>query len=1656
MVTSVFLFNRLVFDIPWDVILLQQLVRLFVIATELTKLLVDGVLSPLLYDTFETFSKVRRRVYPRSKPPSRRATRLREHHDLFEIFSRIQQRREANIAKSQRFWKAPWRYRSALPAVWVVLSSVMLPKTTVAQMPFLSARRAARSAKPIKLYHTATQRLTRAERFHRFLFRSHIDGTAIQIVENDGWGEIIEDHTIPASELHMSGYGWAYQRHLDQQYARAHALSAKQLQCDEDFAQNATLEGEPCPHEFDPLDFSFDPTDISSTPHESTDTAAFPEVPQDADEPSPHKFAPMDFLTLRRTRLDASFPIDLSQYITMSPRFYHTETPDSSVRPFDPDYVTVLTSELTDDDPDRELFTVILDTGASFAITFDEQDFVGDIIRGEFGTIKTVSDSLQITGVGKVSWTFISDDGTQRQVFVPCHLVPGASQRLLSPQDFCRYHFFSATEDQFGGNTNYMWMNVTSDRARIRCPMHPITNLPVALAKHTKPTSCTCGSCGGCLAAQAHSSIGILDETNQNLTAAQKELLLDHQRLGHLSMEHLQCLYKPTDVQCEFDGCEKEGEPCLQPTHAGVLTCDIPQCLACNAAKAKRRSTGSTHTKKRAERQDIMSAGQLQPGAKVSVDHYESAVRGRLTSTRGRESSNKKYVGGTLFFDHASGLISVHHQVSLSAVDTLRSKRKFEQDASRCGVHIDTYHTDNGVFKSNAWQQQLQADLQDYDFSGVGAHHQNGNAERAIQTVVYRARALMLHAQFHWPDEFDQDLWPFALSYSAWLYNHTPGKTNGLAPMELFCGTKMSCEYLRRARVWGCPTYILDPRLQDGKKIPKWEPRSRRGQFLGFSPDHSTNIGLQRNLNTGAISPQFHVVYDEKFQTVASEQSVDLQETFTHLFKTNRVNELEDTPVEDRPEIHDDWLTADEITARNEARNAKRKQRTAAPAESDDEGYETDGNDSHFDYDINGEANEEAPLGDDNINDPNTDPNEEPAENNPNDQVKPEPEAPVGADQDATLDQGEPEQPNPEPDPLGRGHRKKERNQFLRDDIWILQSGFNSLKQNSKALMSRFAYRMSERTRRPLSRDVSFLMSIDWGQTSSDPIAQRYEQILLAVSDPFTREIYLEVPLALAARANAADTPTLREILNYEDPDEVEAWFESMGDEMNELYEKDTFDEVDRSEAILAGKQVIPSTWAFRRKRNPDLTLKRRKSRFCIRGDLMKSDDLTKDSTYAPVIDWGTLRMLFAMSVQHKLYTTQIDFKNAFVQADLPEPIYVEYPELFRKGNEGKVLKVKKSLYGDRRAPRLWYDHVRTTLVSPKYGFTVSTIDHCLFLKDGMAIALYVDDAIIMCNDKKDADDFLHQLTADNFDFTREASLARYLGIEIESRTDGSLCLKQPGLTDRVIQALGLEDASTKSTPATGPLGRCLDSASYDNAEFNYRSVVGMLMYLSGNARLDIAYAVHQCARFSADPRMPHAVALKRIGRYLKGTRDQGFIIKPDKRCNLDCYVDADFAGLWNYEDLQDPSVARSRTGYFITLGNTPVVWSSKLQTEIALSTMESEYIALSTALRALLPMRELQASISKSLKLPYSSKSNVSSVFEDNQAALTLATTNPPRMTPRSRHICVKYHWFRSHLSKDTIVVVPIDTEHQKANILTKADKTQKFRADRLLTMGW
>ena len=235
----------------------------------------------------------------------------------------------------------------------------------------------------------------------------------------------------------------------------------------------------------------------------------------------------------------------------------------------------------------------------------------------------------------------------------------------------------------------------------------------------------------------------------------------------------------------------------------------------------------------------------------------------------------------------------------------------FERVTKSCGKKIKNYHGDNGVFKSNKFGESLID--QELDLSGVGAHHQNGVAERSsIRTVTEKARSMMQHAFLHWPDEFEVDLWPFVLDHACWLHNHTPKSSHGWAPIEIFCGTQVACKHLQRVRVWGRPGNVLNPTLQDGKKIPKWAPKARRGQFLGFSWNHSSTIGLLRNLQTGSINPQFHVVFDELFTTVHSVDEDD--ETWIELFVSEREyygpdeeEEVADTTVA-FPDVDPEWL----------------------------------------------------------------------------------------------------------------------------------------------------------------------------------------------------------------------------------------------------------------------------------------------------------------------------------------------------------------------------------------------------------------------------------------------------------------------------------------------------------------------------------------------------------------------------------------------------------------------------------------------------------------------------------------------------------------------------------------------------------------------------
>ena len=227
-----------------------------------------------------------------------------------------------------------------------------------------------------------------------------------------------------------------------------------------------------------------------------------------------------------------------------------------------------------------------------------------------------------------------------------------------------------------------------------------------------------------------------------------------------------------------------------------------------------------------------------------------------------------------------------------------------------------------------------------------------------------------------------------------------------------------------------------------------------------------------------------------------------------------------------------------------------------------------------------------------------------------------------------------------------------------------------------------------------------------------------------------------------------------------------------------------------------------------------------------------------------------------------------------------------------------------------------------------------------------------------------------------------------------------------------------------------------------------------MLGYLQGTTRPDLSMATHQCARFNNDPKLSHERAVKRIVRYLLDTRDKGIIFRPDLSRGLECFVDADFAGGWKDCGHDCPESVLSRTGYIITYAGCPITWGSKLQSEIALSTTESEYIAVSTAMREVIPFLGLMEEIAGVFGLLTRKPVFKCTVWEDNDSCIVVAKS--PKFTPRTKHIAIKYHHFRSYVSDGKIVINPIDTSEQLADMLTKPLKVKSFCYLRGKLMGW
>ena len=207
------------------------------------------------------------------------------------------------------------------------------------------------------------------------------------------------------------------------------------------------------------------------------------------------------------------------------------------------------------------------------------------------------------------------------------------------------------------------------------------------------------------------------------------------------------------------------------------------KCAACLCAKAHVRSPENLNPC-RSNACMSLKRGHVNPGDCISADHYISSVPGRLPHTFGREKDS--YTCGSLFVDHASGKIFNFCQYSTNANETIKSAQRLESMARQENIKVKKYHSDNGIFAKTAFKTHCESQQQEFSFSGVGAHHQNGVAERNIKTVAQWACANMLHLALHWPAQANISFWPQAIEYSVWVFNRMPNTESGISPNKIW------------------------------------------------------------------------------------------------------------------------------------------------------------------------------------------------------------------------------------------------------------------------------------------------------------------------------------------------------------------------------------------------------------------------------------------------------------------------------------------------------------------------------------------------------------------------------------------------------------------------------------------------------------------------------------------------------------------------------------------------------------------------------------------------------------------------------------------------------------------------------------------------------
>ncbi|KAJ1685788.1 hypothetical protein LUZ63_017178 [Rhynchospora breviuscula] len=482
-------------------------------------------------------------------------------------------------------------------------------------------------------------------------------------------------------------------------------------------------------------------------------------------------------------------------------------------------------------------------------------------------------------------------------------------------------------------------------------------------------------------------------------------------------------------------------------------------------------------------------------------------------------------------------------------------------------------------------------------------------------------------------------------------------------------------------------------------------------------------------------------------------------------------------------------------------------------------------------------------------------------------------------------------------------------------------------------------------------------------------------------------------------------------------------WRKAMQTEIEALERNKTWS----IENLPSEKKAIGCKWVYRIKYNSDGSVERYKARLVVLGN-RQVEGIDFKETFAPVAKMVSVRTFLAVAVARGWELHQMDVHNAFLHGDLHEEVYMRLPSGFASKYPGKMCRLRKSLYGLRQAPRMWFSKLTEALQA--YGFTQSYADYSLFTLEKhdkfLAILVYVDDLVIAGNNSEAIVQFKQYLSR-TFHMKDLGALKYFLGIEI-ARNPTGLYLCQRKYTLDIVAECGLLGGKPAAFPIEQNHNLSIASGKPMEDPERYRRLIGRLIYLT-ITRPDLCYSVHILAQFMHAPLDVHYDAAIRVMHYLKGNPGQGILLRADSDLTLYGYCDSDWATC--------PLTRRSLTGYFVMLGTSPISWKTKKQHTVSRSSAEAEYRSMATTACELTWLKTLLQSLGVSHTQPMK-------LMCDSQAALHIAAN--PVFHERTKHIEIDCHFVRDQIQAGCIVASHIRTNEQLADIFTKALGKRQF----------